>query len=122
MSNAAAAVAPSDLVLGRYRPIRPLGSGGSGSVWLTRDEQTRGDVAVKVVPRRGKPGERARREAHAMASLTHPTCPRIFACGRDADNVYIAYEYVAGRTFREALRAGALTDADAIESAAQALD
>jgi hypothetical protein len=110
------------LLLGRYRALRTLGSGGSGLVWLARDERTGREVAVKIVPREGKAGERARREAQAMSRLHHPGCLEVYACGRDAENVYIAYEYVPGRTFREALRAGQVTDADAVEAAAQALD
>jgi hypothetical protein len=110
------------LFLGRYRPIRPLGSGGSGSVWLARDEQSGRDVTVKIVPREGKTGERARREAQAMAKLDHPTCLRAYACGRDAENVYIAYAFVPGATLRESLRAGRVTDPIAVEVATQVLD
>ena len=91
-------------------------------MWLAQDERTAREVAVKIVPREGKSGERARREAQAMAKLDHPRCLRAFACGRDAENVYIVYAYVPGRTFRECLRAGSATDADAIEVAAQVLD
>src|SRR4029078_1103991 len=36
--------------------------------------------------------------------------------------VYIAYEYVPGQTMRQALRAGELDDADAVEAAAQVLE
>jgi hypothetical protein len=122
VSHAAALRPEPRLFLGRYRPIRQLGSGGSGSVWLVWDEQTEREVAVKVVPREGKAGSRARREAQAMSRLDHHRCLRAFACGRDAENVYIAYEYVAGKTFREALRAGEIKDADAIEAVAQVLD
>jgi hypothetical protein len=110
------------LLLGRYRPLEPLGSGGSGSVWLAEDERTGRRVAVKIVPREGKPGSRARREGQAMASLQHPACLRAYACGRDAQSVYIAYEYVPGRTLREALRAGELRDDDVVEAAAQVLE
>jgi eukaryotic-like serine/threonine-protein kinase len=110
------------LFLGRFRALRPLGSGSSGSVWLARDERSGREVAVKVVPRAGKPGSRASREAQALAQLRHERCPRLYACGRDAQNVYIAREYVRGRTLREALRNRELTDRDAVEAAAQVLD
>ena len=122
MSEALALRPEPGLFLGRYRPIRPLGSGGSGSVWLARDEQSGRDVAVKIVPREGKAGERARREAQAMAKLEHPCCLRAYACGRDAEHVFIAYAYVPGSTFRESLRAGRVTDAVAVEVAVQVLE
>src|SRR5437762_7644843 len=122
MSNAAPAVLQSELVLGRYRPLRPLGSGGSGSVWLARDEQNGLDVALKIVPREGKAASRAEREAEAAARLRHPSCQRAYGFGRDSQHVYIAYEYVPGRTFREALRGGELNDGAAIEACAQVLE
>jgi Protein kinase domain len=110
------------LVLGRYRPLRPLGSGGSGSVWLVRDELSVRDVALKVVPREGKAGSRAEREVEAAARLRHPRCLRALALERDDRHVYVAYEYVAGKTLREALRQGSLGDAAAVEAAAQVLE
>src|ERR1041385_3767100 len=122
MSNAAFSLEGAGLVLDRYRPLRPLGSGGSGSVWLARDEQTGLDVALKIVPREGKAAARAEREAQAAAKLRHPSCLRAYAFARDPGHVYIAYEYVPGRTFREALRAGELKDADALEACAQVCD
>src|SRR5438045_2129493 len=122
VSQAAAAVVQSELVLGRYRPLRPLGSGGSGSVWLARDEQTGLEVALKVVPREGKAGARAEREAEAASRLRHPSCQRAYAFARDSQHVYIAYEYTPGRTFREVLRAGELDDAAAVEAAAEMLE
>src|SRR5436190_14269036 len=122
MPTAASAVAQSELVLGRYRPLRPLGSGGSGSVWLARDETNGLDVALKIVPREGKAASRAEREAEAAARLRHPACQRAYGSGRHSRHVYIAYEYVPGRTFREALRGGELDDAAAIEASAQVLD
>ena len=121
--SAAAHVLPSrELVLDRYRPLRPLGSGGSGSVWLARDEQTGLDVALKIVPREGKAADRAEREAEAASRLRHERCLRAYGFGSDSGHVYIAYEYVSGRTLRDAMRAGELRDGQAIEAAAQILD
>ncbi|MDX6513408.1 MAG: eukaryotic-like serine/threonine-protein kinase [Gaiellaceae bacterium] len=122
MPDAAAALAPSNLVLGRYRPVRPLGSGGSGSVWLARDEAQGRDVALKIVAREGKQASRAEREALAAARLRHERCLRAYAFERDEGHVYIAYEYVPGRTVRDAMRAGELDDASAVETGAQILE
>ena len=122
MSEAAPALSPSELVAERYRPLRPLGSGGSGSVWLARDERNGLDVALKIVPREGKAATRAEREALAAARLRHERCLRAYALERDSRNVYIAYEYVPGQTMRQALRAGDLNDAESVEAAAQVLE
>ncbi len=119
MSTAAAA---QELILGRYRPLRPLGSGGMGHVWLARDEKTGLDVALKMVAREGKAAARAEREAKAAAALRHPRCQRIYALARDPGHVYIAYEYVPGRTMRQALAAGELDDRGAVEVATQVLE
>ncbi len=122
MGEAAPALTGIELVLNRYRPLRPLGSGGSGSVWLARDERTGLDVALKMVAREGKAAVRAEREAKTAAHLRHPACLRAYGFGHDSRHVYIAYEFVPGQTYREALRAGELTDDDAIEACAQVCD
>ncbi len=122
MSSPAFALPQQELVLDRYRPLRPLGRGGSGSVWLARDERTGLEIALKIVAREGKRAPRAAREAEAASRLRHERCVRSYDFGGDEGHVYIAYEYVPGRTFRDALRHGAINDRDAIEAAAQVLD
>ena len=117
-----AAESHDDLVLGRYRPLRPLGSGGAGSVWLARDEQTGTKVALKIVPREGNAGSRAEREAATAARLRHPRCLRAYALARDPGHVYIVYEYLPGRTLRDALREGSLGDRDVLLAARQMLE
>ncbi len=122
MSSIAHALPSPELVLDRYRPLRPLGRGGSGSVWLARDERTGLEVALKIVPREGKRASRAAREMEAASRLRHERCVRAYDFGGDSGHVYIAYEYVRGSTLRETLRAGKLGDRDAVEVAAQILD
>ena len=122
LSNAAFALPHRTLVLDRYRPLKPLGRGGSGSVWLAYDERTGLEVALKIVPREGKRAARASREMEAASRLRHERCVRAYDFGGDAGHVYIAYEYVRGRTLRETLRDEDVGDAEAVEIAAQVLD
>jgi serine/threonine protein kinase len=122
VSNTAFALPDRTLVLDRYRPLKPLGRGGSGSVWLSHDERTGLEVALKIVPREGKRAARASREMEAASRLRHERCVRAYDFGGDAGHVYIAYEYVRGRTLRETLRTDGLADAEAVEIAAQVLD
>lgn len=110
------------LIVGRYRPIEPLGAGGSGTVWRARDEQDGRDVALKVVDGEGRAAERAQREAAAVARLSHTHCARAYAIERDDRNVYLVYEYIPGKTLRDALRTYELADAEVVEVAAQLLE
>ena len=122
MSSAVEPLSPSGLVLGRYRPLRPLGTGGAGSVWLARDETSGIEVALKIVAKEGNAEPRAQREAEAATRLRHPHCLRAYGIEADEKHVYIAYEYVPGSTLRQALRTGELGDEGAVEAAAQVLD
>jgi hypothetical protein len=122
VSSAAFALPDRALVLERYRPLKPLGRGGSGSVWLAHDERTGLEVALKIVPREGKRAARAMREMEAASRLRHERCVRAYDFAGDDGHVYIAYEYVRGQTLREAIRREELDDAAAVEAAAQVLD
>jgi serine/threonine-protein kinase len=109
-------------MLGRYRPLRPLGSGGSGSVWLVRDETSGEQFALKMIAKEGRAAPRAEREAEAATTLRHPNCLRAYGLEADEKHLYIPYEYVPGSTLRHALRSGKLGDEGAVEAAAQVLD
>ena len=122
MAEASVHAAAPALVLGRYRLLKPLGSGGMGSVWHAFDERKEREVALKIVARSGSAGPRAEREATAATQLKHPACLRAFSLARDDGHVYVAYQYVPGRTLRHALERGELDDEAAVETAAQILD
>ncbi len=122
MSSGLEPVDHSSLVLGRYRPLRPLGSGGSGTVWLARDENSGLEVALKIIAKEGRAGPRAEREAEAATRLRHPHCLRAYGLESDDKHLYIPYEYVPGSTLRQVIRAGELKDEGAVEAAAQILE
>jgi hypothetical protein len=121
-SRAVEPVASNGLILDRYRPLRPLGSGGSGSVWLVRDESSGEQFALKIIAREGRAAPRAEREAEAATTLRHPHCLRAYGLEADDKHLYIPYEYVPGDTLRQALRRHQLGDEGAVEAAAQVLE
>jgi eukaryotic-like serine/threonine-protein kinase len=109
-----AQTAREELVLGRYRLRRRLGSGGFGTVYSARDERLRRDVAIKVIPREGAEAddERTGREARVAARLNHPNVVALYELGSDDENVYLVSELVDGRTLAELIADGALSDRD----------
>jgi hypothetical protein len=106
------ATGPPDLVLGRYRLVRPLGSGAFGAVYAGRDERLDRDVAIKVLPRERIVGGRFEREARAAARLSHPAIVTLYEAAVDDDGAYLVSELVRGRTLDEVLDSGKLSDRD----------
>jgi serine/threonine protein kinase len=86
-------------VIGGFRIVRPLGTGGMGRVYLAVDERLSRNVALKVLPPGDADAEgRARflREAHALARVQHKNVVQVFASGTDDDVAWMALEYVEG--------------------------
>ncbi|MEM6989853.1 MAG: serine/threonine-protein kinase [Myxococcota bacterium] len=86
--------------VGRYELIRQLGAGGMGAVYEAHDPKLGRSVAVKVLLRRYTQDPRARqrlkREAAAMAQLSHPQVVQVFEVGEERGESFIARELVDG--------------------------
>ena len=100
--GAAATLVASGALIGPYRIIRELASGGMGSVYLAdRDDgEFRQRVAIKVV-RGGFANafllQRFRDERHILASLDHPNIARLLDGGTTATGLpYVVMEFVEG--------------------------
>jgi hypothetical protein len=86
-----------------------LGAGGMGVVYRARDMALGRTVALKTLPR-VSPGrvERLRREARAMASVTHPNLEFIYGLESWRDRPVLVVEYLAGGTLKDRLTRGPL--------------
>ena len=104
-----------DVLADRYRLDEPIAAGGMGEVWQANDTVLARKVAVKVVPA-GDPATqmRFRREAQAMAALSHPGIVDVYDYGEtgDGDHAYLVMALVAGEPLADRLGAAGRLDAD----------
>jgi serine/threonine protein kinase/Tfp pilus assembly protein PilF len=102
---------PGD-VLGHYRVLSPLGSGGMAQVYLAEDVRLGRRLALKVLSTRtARDEERVRRferEARAISGLNHPNILTVYDVGYDSGMQFIATEYIEGETLRTLLEKGRL--------------
>jgi eukaryotic-like serine/threonine-protein kinase len=101
---------PGNLLAGRYKVLKRLGSGGMATVLLAEDERLGRQVAVKRMHAESpeETAKRFRREAQLGASLNHPNIVSVFDIETDDENVLIVMEYVPGGTLKDALARGPL--------------
>ncbi|HET9864301.1 MAG TPA: serine/threonine-protein kinase [Steroidobacteraceae bacterium] len=100
-----------DSIVGPYRLLRELGSGGTSSVWLA--ERADGSIQRKVALKLPHLGlvdrgiqQRIAREREILAGLEHPNIARLYDAGVDEHGrPYLALEYVDGATPDEYCRA-----------------
>src|SRR5712672_1235440 len=111
-------------LLGHYRVLEKIGSGGMGEVFRARDERLGRDVALKLIrPASGSNPDHLRRfeqEARAAASLSHPNILAIYDVGTTEEGIpYVVSELLEGETLRQCLRRGPLPMLKAVDLALQ---
>ncbi len=102
--------------LGRYLVLDILGRGGMGVVYAAYDPELDRKVAIKLLrPGLGVAGSsrgrsRLVREAQALAKLSHRNVVTVHDVGELGDSVFVAMEFVEGRTLSKWLDAEADRD------------
>jgi hypothetical protein len=97
-----------DVVGGRYELEELLGVGGMARVYRAHDRVLERTVALKVLDERyggdREHAERFRREARAIARLSHPNIVTVIDRGDVDGSQYIVFEHVRGANLKELLR------------------
>ncbi len=106
--------AAAGLMIENYEVVAPIGKGGMGMVYLSRDRRNSQLLALKILP-----PKRARREERMLARfqremsisqrVSHAHIARTFETGEFQGVHYIAMEYIPGKTlYRLVTERGAL--------------
>ncbi len=98
--------------IGKYRIVEELGAGGMGIVYAAEDTELRRKVALKLLARTDVQHagrlRRFRREARALARLSHPNIVTIHSVEHADDRYFLTTELVAGRPLADLISAGGL--------------
>lgn len=94
-----------DVLEHRYRIDRPIARGGMSTVYRCVDLRLGRALAAKVMHDQYSQDEifihRFRREARAMAQLTHPNLVNVYDFSAEGDPVFLIMELITGGTLRE---------------------
>ncbi|MGH2976977.1 MAG: protein kinase domain-containing protein, partial [Gaiellaceae bacterium] len=116
-----------DVIADRFELEELVGSGGMSSVFRAHDVQLDRRVAIKILHEHYADDpeylERFRREARAVARMSHPNIVTVIDRGDDGGRQYIVFEYVEGENLKElVLRTGRLPVSRALELALAVAD
>ena len=108
------------LLDGRYRVESLIARGGMATVYLGTDTRLERTLALKIMHAELASDEdfvrRFVSEARSVARLSHPNVVTVFDQGADGRTLYLAMEYVPGRTLRDLLaERGMLSPREALD-------
>jgi serine/threonine protein kinase len=114
------------VLAGRYRIDKLIGRGGMGLVYLAQDTVTDREIVIKLLAPQWMEDrtavQRFDREGQRLAQLAHPNVVKLYECGHDRGQTFIAMEYLDGEPLRRYLkRRGRLPLAEFTPIAAQIL-
>jgi Tol biopolymer transport system component len=113
-------------VIGNYRVLELLGSGGMGAVYRAEDTRLGRQVALKLLLDDSLLDpeliERFRREARASSALHHPYICTVFDAGEDNGIPFIAMELLEGETLAERIASHPMITATVLKLAVQICD
>ncbi len=96
-------------IIGKYKILSTIGSGGFGTVYLAEDTWIDKKVALKVPHKQGVDFGELLREPRLLASLNHPNIVTILTAEKQENVFFIVMEYVPGETLEAIVaRDGAL--------------
>ena len=104
-----------EVLTGKYRLTRRLGSGGMAAVYAARDTQLQRDVAIKSLPGISVAQLMAlRSEAWTMATVAHPALAQIYGIESWRGRPFLVVEFLAGGTLADRLRRGPIAPPRAV--------
>jgi len=107
-------------IIGKYKILQTIGSGGFGTVYLAEDTWIDKKVALKVPHRQVADFGELLREPRLLATLSHPNIVGIVTAEKQENIFFIVMEYVPGETLESIVtRDGALEVPIALDYACQ---
>jgi eukaryotic-like serine/threonine-protein kinase len=107
-------------IIGKYKILSTIGSGGFGTVYLAEDTWIDKKVALKVPHKQGVDFGELLREPRLLASLNHPNIVTILTAEKQENVFFIVMEFVPGETLEALIaREGALDVSRALDYTCQ---
>ena len=107
-------------IIGKYKILSTIGSGGFGTVYLAEDTWIDKKVALKVPHKQGVDFGELLREPRLLASLNHPNIVTILTAEKQENVFFIVMEFVPGETLETIIaREGPLDVARALDYTCQ---